>query len=110
METKNEKQGLKVDSHAFAIFGQGLDSDIEKPITLILSVSMCVRKLSNLFYQFKHSCHFRKLTTDGWTDGRTRKSIIGHTPKSASNAVGRILLGCWGRHHIREANDIFKEH
>ena len=63
----------------------------------------------------------------GWTDGRTRKSIIGYTPKSASNTVGRILLGvcvcveggvggvvgsAWGRgrHHIREANDIFKEH
>ena len=46
-------------------------------------------------------------------DGRTRKSTIGHTPKSASKKVGRILLGgggMGGRHHIREANDIFKEH
>ena len=57
--TKNEKQGLKVDSHAFAVFGQGLDSGVEKPITLILAVSMCVRKLSKLFYQFKNSGLFR---------------------------------------------------
>ena len=61
MNTKNEKQGLKVYSHAFAVFGQGVDSGIEKPIAiaLILSVSLCVRKLSEHFYQFKNSCHFR---------------------------------------------------
>ena len=29
-------------------------------------------------------------------DGRTRKSTIGHTPKSASNTVGRILLSGGG--------------
>ena len=35
------------------MLSKGLESGIEKPITLTLSVSICVRKLLKHFYQFK---------------------------------------------------------
>ena len=62
------------------------------------------------------------ITDHGRIDGRPCKSIIGHTLKPSLRPVGRLLcVSCnWSgqssskrtrehRHHIREANAIFKE-
>ena len=66
--TKNEKQGLKVYSHDFAVFGQGLDSGIDKPIA-----NLCV-KIIKTFLPLQKFLSF-SLTEHGWMDGRTDSQV-----------------------------------